>query len=242
MMIHAEVLPTYRRFRTLGVQLNHKLVRTLSKEALHEGGERLGILKNGTLAFENEDQMSVLMDFCIHNVWIDGQNAVQRYREQSPPRDGSDEMVLLNAMLEGHYALIDVIRTEPGVGLTARDAMRGGTHFLADIGMSQTAKPGYVLATRLFSFEDHGFAMTGGAGLPVTKPAQAGIRRALERRFSRQTDFARLTPTEESDLVALIIRTCLAAGMGERIAYGAAAELSSHAPPEIDRCGPPGEP
>ena len=38
MMIHAEVLPTYRRFRQIGLQLNHKLVKTLSKEALHEGG------------------------------------------------------------------------------------------------------------------------------------------------------------------------------------------------------------
>ena len=235
MMIHAEVLPTYRRFRKLGVQLNHKLVKTLSKEALHEGGRKLGILQNGTLVFDNEDQMSILMDYCIHNVWIDGTNAVHRYFEQSPPRDGSDEMVLLTSMLEGYYSLIEVIRTEPGAGLTVRDHLRGSTHFLADIGMSSTAESGHVFATRLFSLEEQGFVMTGGAGLLVTKPALVGITRGLDRRFGTKTDFARLTPTEESDLAALVIRTCLEAGMGSRIAYGTAAEASSYGTTQIDR-------
>jgi SEC-C motif len=235
MMIHTEVLPTYRQYRKLGIQLNHKLVQTLSKEALHEGGKRLGILQNGTFVFDSEDQTSTLMDYCIHNVWVDGTNAVQRYFEQSPPRDGSDEMVLLTAMLEGFYSLIEVIHTEPGVGLTVRDALRGDTHFLADIGMSSTAEPHHVFATRLFSFEDQGFVMTGGAGLPVDKPALIGISRALDRRFGPKTDFARLTPAEESDLAALVIRTCLESGMGARIAYGTAAEGVSHPSKGIDR-------
>ena len=75
MTIHAEVLPTYRRFRQLGVRLNNTLVGTLSKETVLEGGRRLGILQNGKLVLDHEDQMSVLMDYCIHNVWVDGQNA-----------------------------------------------------------------------------------------------------------------------------------------------------------------------
>ena len=239
MMIHAKVLPTYRRFRQLGVALNLKLVKTIDKGALDEAGRRLGILKNGTLVLDTEDQMSVLMDYCLHNVWIDGQNAVQRYREQSPPRSGSDEMLLLTAMLDGHYALIEVLDTEPGVGLTVRDHLRGVTHFLADIGMSQTAKIGSVFATRLFSLEEHGFLMTGGAGLPVTAPVFRKIKKELDRRFSPKIDFARLTPTDESDLAALVIRICLDSGMGSRIAYGTNAETSSHTARQIDRRAAP---
>ena len=68
MTSHAEVLPVYRRFRQIGLQLNHKLVKTLSTEALNEGGRRLGILKNDTFVFDSEDETSVLMDYCIHNV------------------------------------------------------------------------------------------------------------------------------------------------------------------------------
>jgi SEC-C motif len=235
MTIHAEVLPTYRRFRQLGLRLSNTLVKTLSKETLHEGGRRLGIFQDGKLVFDHEDQLSVLMDYCIHNIWVDGQNAIQRYREQSPPPSGSDEMVILTAMLEGYYSLIEVINTEPGVGLTVRDHLRGDTHFLADIGMSQTANPGIVFATRLFSVEEAGFLMTGGAGLPVTAPVFIGIKKELDRRFGREMDFSRLTPDQEADLAAAVIRNCLESGMGSRIAYGASAETSSRMVKGIDR-------
>ena len=66
-----------------------------------------------------------------------------------------------------------------------RDHLRGGTHFLADIGMSSTAAPGHVFATRLFPLEEQGFVMTGGAGLPVTRPAgrdHAGTRAEVWRK------------------------------------------------------------
>jgi hypothetical protein len=235
MTIHAEVLPTYRRLRQLGLQLNNTLVGTLSKETVLEGGRRLGILKDGKLVLDHEDQMSVVMDYCIHNVWVDGQNAIQRYREQSPPPSGSDEMVILTAMLEGYYSLIEVINAEPGVGLTVRDHLRGGTHFLADIGMSQTANRGAGFATRLFSVEEAGFVMTGGAGLPVTAPVFIGIKRELDQRFGREMDFTRLTPDQESELAAAAIRICLESGMGSHIAYGTSAETSSRMAKGIDR-------
>jgi SEC-C motif len=235
MTIHAEVLPTYRRLRQLGLQLNNTLVGTLSKETLYEGGRRLGVLEDGKLVFDHEDQMSVLMDYCIHNIWVDGQNAIQRYREQSPPPSGSDEMVILTAMLEGYYSLIEVINTEPGVGLTVRDHLRGDTHFLADIGMSQTASRTNVFATRLFSVEEAGFVMTGGAGLPVTAPVFVGIKRELDRRFGTSVDFSQFTPEQEAELVASVIRICLESGMGSRIAYGASAETSSRMAKGIDR-------
>ena len=109
---------------SVGIQLNHKLVKTLSTDALTEGGRRLGILKNGTFVFESEDESSVLMDFCIHNVRTDGLNAVQRYLEQSRPPADSDEAVLLTAMLTGFYSLIEVVDAEYGVGVTVRDALR----------------------------------------------------------------------------------------------------------------------
>ena len=160
---------------------------------------------------------------------------IQRYREQSPPPTGSDEMVVLTAMLEGYYSLVEVINIEPGVGLTVRDHLRGGTHFLADIGMSQTAQRGNVFATRLFFVEEAGFLMTGGAGLPVTPKVFVGIQRELERTFGPETDFARLTPDQEADLAATVIRTCLEAGMGSRILYGTSAETSSRATGGIDR-------
>jgi hypothetical protein len=234
MTTHAEVLPTYRWFRQLGLQLNHKLVGTLSKEDFHEGGRRLGMLKNGILVFDSEDETSVLMDFCIHNVRIGGRNAVQRYLAESPAPAGSDEMVLLTAMLNGYYSLFEAIEAENGVGVTVLDLLRDETQFIADIGFSSTVRNGDVLATRVFPLEEQGFVMSGGAGLPVTAPALARIRKELSREFAPNTDFARLTPDQESDLAARTIRVCLASGMSSRIAYGTSAEAPSRKERGID--------
>ena len=247
MSSHADVLPVYRRFRKVGLQLNQKLVKTLSKEVLHEGGRRLGILEQGTLVFDSEDEMSVLMDYCIHNVRIGGENAVQRYLTASPPRAGSDEMILLTAMLKGHYSLFQVVDAENGVGVTMLGVLRGDTRFLADIGFGTTAQKGDMLATRVFPLEEQGFLMSGGAILPVTPPAFARIKKELDRGFAPGTDFAQLTADQESKLASLVIPACLtAASMRPQIVYGRSAEASSSEERSIDprevRRGNPNDP
>ena len=45
MTTHADLLPAYRHLRQISINLNHKLVESLSKETLDEGGRRLGFLR-----------------------------------------------------------------------------------------------------------------------------------------------------------------------------------------------------
>jgi hypothetical protein len=85
------------------------------------------------------------MDYGIYNVETAGRNAVQRYLAESPPPPGSDEMVLLKAELKAYYSLLQVIDLERGVGVTVQDVLRGETGFMADIGLSGTAKKGLFL-------------------------------------------------------------------------------------------------
>jgi hypothetical protein len=223
----AEVLPVYQRFRQIGLRLNHAFTRSLSKEEIETAGQRLGMLHNGTLVFESEDETSVLMDYGIYNVETAGRNAVQKYLVESPPPPGSDEMVLLKAQLKAYYSLFQVIDLEPGVGVAVQDVLRGDTGFMADIGLSGTARKGSVFATRVIPFEEHGFMMSGGAGLPVVPALLIKIKNELSRAFGPGTDFARLTRDQEADLASLVIRVCLQTGMSSRIAYGMAAEQSS---------------
>jgi hypothetical protein len=234
MMTHADALPTYRRIRQVGVSLNHKLVKTLGRATMETAGKRLGIFRNGTLVFESEDETSVLMDYAIYNVRIDGQNAVQRYLDESPPRPDSDEMAILKAMLEAYYSLFQVVDLERGVGTTVRDLLRRDVGFIADIGLSSSAAKDYVFATRVIPLEEQGFLMTAGAALPVTPETVPVITAALERTFTARTDFTRLTPDQESDLAATVIRTCLQSGMSSRIAYGTSAEDSPGRQRSID--------
>jgi hypothetical protein len=158
---HAALLRRYKQLRQVGLHLNNRLVETLSKSVLDEGGKALGILKDNVLVFDSEDEMAVLMDYCLHDVRRQGLNAIERYLAESPPPPGSDEMVVLEAKRQARYSLFTVEAIEPGVGVLVRDLLRDESLFLVDIGFSTTATPGATLAARVMPME--GMIATTGA-------------------------------------------------------------------------------
>ena len=60
-----DVVTRYERLRPVRLRLNNELVRCLSRDVLNDGAEKIGILRSGTFVFDNEDETSVLMDYCI---------------------------------------------------------------------------------------------------------------------------------------------------------------------------------
>src|SRR5262249_9409140 len=141
------------------------LVGRLKKDVMEEGGKKLGILKGNALILDSEDELSVLMDYCIYDVRRKGRNAVEDYLADSPPPADSDEMLILQAMRKAWYSLFQVQEVMPGVGVQTLDVLRQAPQFIVDLGFSRTADRGAVLATRVIPFAD--FTMTGGAALPV---------------------------------------------------------------------------
>ena len=76
----------YKRWRGLARDLNHRIVQTIPREAMHQVGEAIGILRGGVLVLESEDQSSVLMDCCLYD-WIrEGKNLVEKCAESHPRR------------------------------------------------------------------------------------------------------------------------------------------------------------
>jgi len=215
MTTHEDLLPLYLRLRQAGLRLNHKLVKTLSTEALHEGGRRLGILHGQTLVFDSEDETSVLMDYCIYNVYRGGKNAAQRYLAESPPSDPA-EMTFLQGMQTAYYSILQVTDVERRVGVVVRDLLRGGTGFLVDVGFGSSAQPGWSLAGRIIPLED--FLISGGASLPINYAAGSRIEKELKR-INPAADLARLSPGQEADLAAMVIRSCLKSGASSQIRY-----------------------
>lgn len=215
---HAELLPRYKHLRRVGLELNNRLVETVSRSALDEGGKKLGVLKRNVLTLDTEDEIAVVMDYCLHDVRRHGLNAVERYLNESPPAAGSDEWVLLRALRQARYSVFVVESAEPGVGVHVRDLLRDETLFLVDVGLGTTAA-GMVLAGRVMAPE--GIGMTTGAALPV------GVLSAAERdRFAGRLkagfpglDFGNPSPEEAGEVAAAIIRTCLRRGAAERIEY-----------------------
>ena len=226
---HAELLARYQQIRQIGLELNNRLVGTLSKSDLQEGGKRLGILRRGVLVFDTEDVTSVLMDYCLHDVRRQGRNAIERFLAESPPPADSEAMIYLQAKRTSWYSVIVVESVERGVGVNVRDLLRDESLLIVDLGFSQTAKPGVVLASRLMTAD--GIPMTTGAALPVGVPSTAQRNELVEaiKRSFPGVDFRQMTPDQTSKLAAMLIRHCLEQGSAEQIEYlDAGSRVSGH--------------
>jgi len=219
MLKHSELLPRYKQFRQVGLGLNNKLVKSLSREDLNEGGKKLGILRQGVLVFDTEDESSVLMDYCLHDVPRGGLNAIERYLENSPPPEGSDELLFLQAKRQSWYSVFVVESTEPGVGIHLRDLLRDELLFLFDVGFSQSAIAGVVLATRVMTLE--GMIMSTGAGLPIGMMSlahRAQLVNAFRATFPN-VDFRAMSPDQATKLSTAIIRASLKRGAANQVVY-----------------------
>ncbi len=216
-----EMVARYQRYRSISMRLNMPLMQQLTKGVLDEGGRDLGILKKGMLVFNSEDESSVLADYCIYNVGRDGRNGVQTLLAKSPPAEGSEEALVLGAMAKAWYTLLSIEAVESGVGVRVHDILRATDHLLIDMGLSRSAKPGDLFATRVIPFD--GFIITTGAGLPLggdNARRDAFLARIKKIAFDENiTSFATMTPTQEKALARMAISTALASGASDQVRY-----------------------
>ncbi len=198
----------YQHLRAINTQMNNQLVKLLQKDVVEEGARRLGIMRDGILVFDSEEETSVLMDFCLYHVRRDGLNVVQRRLRESPPLLGSDERMLLEAKSRGRFSLWFIEEVRRGVGVEVGNVFTGERSLVIDLGLSRTAETRIGLATRLI--DAGGFCMTTGAPLPAYKDT---LRKIVERLpvvlGDEEPDWRHPSPRIEDKLAALAIRTCL---------------------------------
>ncbi|MEI8376722.1 MAG: hypothetical protein WCJ35_28240 [Planctomycetota bacterium] len=208
-MVFKDIVAHYQRLRPIRFRLNNEIVHRLSRDMLNDGAKKIGILRGGVFVFDNEDESSVLMDYCIHDVYRKGRNAVEQYFCDSPPDPDSDDMACLQAMRHATYALVAVLHVEPGVGCHVRNLYTEETRLLVDIGLSKTALAGAIIATRLLDFGD--FIATGGAALPLGILSNNELDE-WQRKLRAGVDHERSDP-------APMIRACLQRGASSNIQY-----------------------
>ncbi len=208
----AEILARYQKLRAAGRNLNDKLVKRLSKDMLHEGAKKLGILRRGVLVFNSEEESNVLMDYCIYDVRRNGRNAVEQYLIDSPPDPDSEEMVCLRAKQHAIYSVFVVETVHRGIGVTVRDLLSNQTPLVVDVGFGSTAQPKVAIASRLLFQEE--FAMTSGAALPF------GMLSEDQRHEFAATLSQVLAPAEDGIVdPAPMIRACLSGGSSAHIVH-----------------------
>ena len=234
-----EQLAFYRRLRGAQKDLHRELMNFLPRNAVAECGTVLGIYKNDMLAFGSESETNVLMDYCLYDYRWDGHNTIERYIEQNTIEAGTDRGTLLDAMLKHRFSLFMVDNVVRGVGVETRDLLRGDDGFIIDIGLSETAVKGFVLASRIISPGDSRFSMTTGAGLPVNRPMLERISREIPQQFGKTTaEIARMSPDKAAELSAAVVRILLDGYAASHITHEDPPERTTVARPNISRNDP----
>ena len=230
MTSHVELAERYKRLRHASFELNKVLLDFAPKQAIEHAGRKLGLWHKGTLVFGKEDEVNVLMDYVIYDCYEDGANAVDRYIRERPPAPGSDEQKVLRAEQQAFYTVVLVEEVLKGLGVRVHDLLMDRRFLLADIGFSQTAVEGLVLATRLIPFED--FVMTAGAALPLDADALAGVAsNVIAGNLGDGVGaFADMTKERKADVTAAIIRLALEADASASIEYADVDEAGAYAP------------
>ena len=222
-MDHDAILADYKALRSKSIQLSGKLVKTLNSDDIGLAARRLGILDGKTIVLNTEDESAVLIDYAIHEIIRDGENAVARMLRENPPPEGSLELRQLRSMRDSHYTMFRVERRIPGFGVVGFDGLQDTPTVVVDVGFSQSAVPGMGIAMRIHS-PGEGWWMSTGASLPL-------IPKALDRILSANEAYQRehgRAPVGD-DLTLLIIRESLAAGASKSIRYATAGTVHSNA-------------
>lgn len=210
----------YKRLRQAMPRLTSALLRGVSKPALKEGAKKLGLLKGNTFVFGSLQESDVLMDYCIYSCRRGGQTAIERFARNSPPPEGSDHAILLNAMLRSHYSIFQVKEIEKGRGITMNDLLRNRELLLFDVGLSSTAVPYAAFAGRVLPLGEH--YMTSGAFIPlnpeVFRQAVIPTMEIFLSKINREAE-SPLLPPDEARFSAQIIRAALREGLLDRMTY-----------------------
>lgn len=219
------ILADYRELRSKSLQVNSRLVETLHRDDVLAAASALGIARGNKIDLETEDELSVVMDYAIHNCLHDGKNAVDRLLDEHPYLEGSVELRLLSTMQQSHFTLFEVSTPLPGFGVRGFDGPKKTPTLIVDLGFSTTASPGMALATRIFS-PGEGWWMTTGAALPLNDESLDRIIRDFDQYTQRHGH-----EPEEERRELIIRRACIAAGASRRIRYADIGDTSTRERP-----------
>ncbi|MBL8193178.1 MAG: hypothetical protein JNM06_05105, partial [Blastocatellia bacterium] len=158
-----QLIEQYKNYReTTKILINKKVIKNLSQNAFTNAARILGLVQGEkTLVFESENEMSYLMDFTINEYKEEGKTAIEQYKS-AIGWENEAEKEILEAACSSYTSLfkIESISKENHT-LTINDILYfKGKIELIDIGFSQSAKPGFLIFTRILPFKN--FNMTSG--------------------------------------------------------------------------------
>ncbi len=161
----AEVLARYRELREIGKLHHSNVMDFLSKDAILHNGRRLGLVDGRLFILDSMDELTLAVDLAIHTAAPGRSRAIDRYARSARFAPGSDQALVLEAMRNARFTIIQVKCRHQSAGLVVTDLFRKTELWLVDEGLEKSLPDGAAFATRYFTPER--FSMTAGVGMPV---------------------------------------------------------------------------
>ena len=124
----------------------------------------LGVLRKKQLMLESENEINLIVDFAIHDYYVEEKNAVQLFLEEHQSAFSPEETEVVQALLNSYTSLFAVEAVDQSkCTLELQDCLNPdlAPAILTDIGLSQSFDPELLLFTRVLTFEN--FNISSGA-------------------------------------------------------------------------------
>jgi hypothetical protein len=73
----------YRRYRNAGVALHQKIIdEYVDDQIIGQAARELGLGENHVPDLEKEDELSILMEYALHEIEVDGMSLVEKYQKE----------------------------------------------------------------------------------------------------------------------------------------------------------------
>lgn len=142
--------------RRVGKRLSEKVPEYYDLEKdLPKVIRTLGIGQGKQIMLESEEEVNFMIDFYLHEVLSKGQTILDRYRNDHDDLD-SGEIAYLDAAQASYTSLFKIVSVDPAKScLTVTDLLDPSAQPVSviNINLSKTAKPGYVVFSRLLPYK-----------------------------------------------------------------------------------------
>jgi hypothetical protein len=165
-------LTDYRAIREAGKELGSKILKYAVDNNKHElisAAKLLGLWDGKMFIFDSESDSETLMDFMVFEKSTPNAPAFKRFHMSNPELDDLQQENM-NGIFNNYSSLFEVKSTDPiGNSIILEDLLDADRkeYVLMDIGMSITARPGFIFYTRLIPIRD--INMTSGASFIFDK-------------------------------------------------------------------------
>jgi len=192
-----EILDRYRAARAMSRDLQIRMIKELPKPALPECAKKLGLVKSGTLIINQDDEIAIAYDYCLHHFRRAGKNVIERTLETSADEK---ESAWLDALTKARFSTFMVESITPHRGAKLVDLIQEEPIELIDLGLASTGQAGLILLGRIVMFD--GFHLSSGTLIPIPPGVfESQIRPVFEKFERARSD--RSAPLSSSQSAAL---------------------------------------